>query len=921
MRRLPFLPFLLGLLCQTACDSESPGLVDPNTSPGVRITDAGVRYDAMPDGASSSRMDRAFVPPPEDAGLDSASFEQVAFAVETRVGERFTPAGLAVRVTCEVLDQQGAPIPGLSTSIEARPAQGFTREGDQLVGEFARDYELVCTAPDLGLRDPTPALWTVQPGPVAVVTTEVADTELEAGDETEVRCRAFDAFGNPTPTARLDVSLEPQPDRFLLRVDAEGRRLLRFTSAGTFDVTCTTPGADSAPGVPVRVLAGLPARLSLGLFPARPVYRVGQVVEVLPQVLDKFDNPVPEAPLVFETDPGLPLFGVGRYQATPEGRYVLTAEVQPPTFENRRLRASTEILVDFGGPGIVCDDPVAGSYIQRPAGGHGTLRGRVADISGIESLTVDGVPVDLADDGSFRADVPIDFGLNVHEIVASDGMSENSTFCAYYAADVYLPENRPLDDAVMLRLGQNALDEGEPDRPLGSLADVLRRVINSAGLRDTVHQAALAQNPIVPRECHARVLGVCLFSFGAEYTNITIGGRNTLTFTLVDGGFRTRISIRDLDVFAQFQGTLSNRARIGTDEIVVDMTFDVDLQFNGNPSIRLRNLNEVNVARLDADFSGFISGFILELAFDLFEGLIRRTVVDALRGFLQDNISRVLEDLLGNIDIGEISAPFTVPALAGDQGVELTVVAGLNRLDFNPQRAVVGLKTRIAGPARLAGRSPGIPLPPGSSFFELPADRTLGGAVMIGVLNQVLHALWRGGYFDVAVEGLVGNVAGDLPEGVEVFLQLPGSPMVSGVEGEATLRIWMGPMTAGVVVPGLFAEPFRVQLAAELDASVRLEGERDVVFEGVEVNQLYLALSADTPQRTREVLEDTLRRVLQGVIDRALNDGLPALPIPEFVIPNDLGQFDLPAGVGLGIRQPRLSGTEASWRLDGNFGE
>jgi len=281
----------------------------------------------------------------------------------------------------------------------------------------------------------------------------------------------------------------------------------------------------------------------------------------------------------------------------------------------------------------------------------------------------------------------------------------------------------------------------------------------------------------------------------------------------------------------------------------------------------------------------------------------------------------VLEDLLGNVNIGEISAPFEVPALAGGDGVELTVVAGLSRLDFNPQRAVIGLKTRVAGPARLADRSPGIPLPPGTRFFELPADRTVGGAVMIGVLNQVLHALWRGGYFDVAGEGLVGNVAGDLPDGVEVFLQVPGPPMVSGVEGEPTLRVWMGPLVAGVVYPGLFAEPFRVQLAAELEASVRLEGERDVVFEGVHVNAIHLALSGDTPQRTREVLEDTLRRVLQGVIDRALNDGLPQLPIPEFVFPPDLAQFDLPAGGSLGLRQPRLTGTEAAWRLDGNFGE
>ncbi|MEZ4465132.1 MAG: hypothetical protein R3F60_15635 [bacterium] len=295
-------------------------------------------------------------------------------------------------------------------------------------------------------------------------------------------------------------------------------------------------------------------------------------------------------------------------------------------------------------------------------------------------------------------------------------------------------------------------------------------------------------------------------------------------------------------------------------------------------------------------------------------------MVNALQDFLRDNVSRVLEDLLSNVDVGEIGAGFEVPSLFGGSRWSSRWSPASGGWTSTPAGGDQN-QDAVAGPARPADRSPGVALPPGTRFFELPGDRTVGGAVMIAVLNQVLHTLWRAGYFDVGAEGLVANVAGDLPEGAEVFLELPGPPMVAGVDGEATLRVWMGPMVAGVIYPGLFAEPFRVQVAAELRASVRLEGERDVIFDGVRVEALYLALSADTPQRTREVLEDTLRRVLQGVIDRALNDGLPSLPIPAFVIPADLAQFDLPAGGSLGLRRPRLSGTEAAWQLDGDFGE
>ncbi|MEZ4472193.1 MAG: hypothetical protein R3F60_15645 [bacterium] len=151
--------FILGVLVLVAgCDDGQAPPFDPSAPPGVRVTDAGVLYDAQVDARTSSRRDRAVDPDTRDLGpeVDSAAFEQVPFAVETRVGDRRTPAGLSVRVGCEVLDQQGEPIPGLRTVVEVRPDHGFTREDEQFTGEIARDYELICTAPDHGLRDRPP---------------------------------------------------------------------------------------------------------------------------------------------------------------------------------------------------------------------------------------------------------------------------------------------------------------------------------------------------------------------------------------------------------------------------------------------------------------------------------------------------------------------------------------------------------------------------------------------------------------------------------------------------------------------------------------------------------------------------------------------------------------------------------------------
>ena len=155
---------LAALVAGCESDQSRPDPVD-NSGPQFRRPDAGVGQmgadlgledpDAEVMGADAEVM--------ADALPDAAVFEQVPFAVETRVGERRTPAGLENRVTCQVLDQQGAPIPGHQTVVEVHPDSGFQTTEAGLIGEIARDYRLICAAPALGLRDPTPADWTVTP--------------------------------------------------------------------------------------------------------------------------------------------------------------------------------------------------------------------------------------------------------------------------------------------------------------------------------------------------------------------------------------------------------------------------------------------------------------------------------------------------------------------------------------------------------------------------------------------------------------------------------------------------------------------------------------------------------------------------------------------------------------------------------------
>lgn len=910
------------LLLYAACESSQRPPIDTGNN-GFFLPDVAVPLDAAPmDSGVTDEADADEPEPIPDAEVDSAPFEVIPYAVETRVGERRTPTGLENRVTCEVLNLLGEPIADQDPRVEVQPQTGFDRTEVGLVGRIARDYEIVCSAPNLGLRDATPAIWTVMPGAPARIVTRLSQDEIDAGADVEVTCEAYDADGNLTEDEDFGVRVDPPPAALV-----EGPGSLRFDSAGVFSVQCTLPGVEDAPPVPLSVWPDLPSNIAVSVFPERPVYRVGDVVEILAQVTDQYGNVVDDVDIEFSSDPALPGFGVGRFRCEREGDYALIARVVGPTRDEIALAGQRRIRVVYGGVGIGCDSPENGGIVAVPPGGVHQLVGSIANNEEVDTVEVDGAPFPVDQDGEWRADVHVEWGLNAHDVVAGAGEDLTTTFCAYYAADEFTDGESALESAAVLRLGQGAIDDDNGDNFIRSLGDTLRRLINSQGLVDTVHQAASAQNPIVPSECHVRVLGACLFRLGVEYTGSDIGGPNDLGLTVVDGGLNVRVQFREVNLRTQFRGTLGNRARFRAEHITFDLTFDVGLRWDGRPDVRLRNLNSVQVGDLDANFSGLL-GFVFELVFEAFEGLVRRTVVNTIRDFLTGNIDQVLSDLFDNVDFPGLSEGFSVPSLVGGEPIPMSITAGLSELVFGDGRARFGVSAQVDAPLTLADGGPGMPLLPGHQAIVLPADRNLGVAVRLGLVNLVLYRLWRAGYFEAEDGGLVANLAAELPEGAEVFLRFPRQPWITGVDGASSLRAFVGPLSAGIRYPNFFEETTWVQVAAEIGVGVELGdavgGARDISFRDVTVDRLYLSLSGAGIRLhpdARQILEDTLERILSGVINRALNDGLPVLPLPEFIIPDSLVEFDLPPGAALGLRQPRLQGTPAAWMLDGNFGE
>jgi hypothetical protein len=74
-----------------------------------------------------------------------------------------------------------------------------------------------------------------------------------------------------------------------------------------------------------------------------------------------------------------------------------------------------------------------------------------------------------------------------------------------------------------------------------------------------------------------------------------------------------------------------------------------------------------------------------------------------------------------------------------------------------------------------------------------------------------------------------------------------------------------------------------------------------------------------TPAQLDE-LESFLLELVRYLVDESVNSALPALPIPDFALPDSLAEFGFAPGTRLGLVAPRLFTNATHFVAEGNFG-
>ena len=840
--------------------------------------------------------------------------------IETRIDKGTYVAGEPVAASCEVFDAVGNPaIDGTGAllaettelTIAYQQADSFGQDANGAVfAKRAGEATVRCAAPALGLVDETPELIQIVPGPVVRVATELAAESTYAGQPVGTTCIGFDAYDNPVTGFAYELAISPSGAGTSVAADSVTANI-----AGNYNVTCVVPNVEQVDDDTLLVLPALPASLLVHLEPERPFYWIDQEVTLVADAYDIFGNRVDEVSFAYSADPTIPSPSNARYQFTQDGTFTLTAQVTSATHQDIPLTKSVQVLVNTAGPAIECmrvDAPSQSldAYMITQSPGTVTVPVRASDAFPVQSVTIAGRPgVFDAASGNYVASVPFDFGMNFVDVVAVDEHGvENSTTCFVLAAQQYGGETNHMAGAVALRLDPRAISDGDTS-VLDSLNDILQTVIRSDALRGLVDGGLQNVNPINDGSC-----GVFACEPDVNYNAGTLSWNTpSSSIALTNGGLQVAVTLPNVHAQVRVCGTSccpgGSTVTLGVSQIDATVGFNLFLQ-NGLLRAAVQGSPNVTIGNVSVDGSGFC-GFIIEQLADIFEDAIRDAIRDALANYIQTDLGPILDQLVSSIDVNTLGQTFSVPRLDGTGTVDVGFGLALSSLDIVPARLLLGIGTRFT-PAMVGQNRPslGIAQRTPSALLDPPGTsdaRPVGLTLYEGVMNEVLHALWRGGFFQatLALSGGTATIDSKLPPVVAFTANNRANLMLGGIH-------------AIITVPGIVTD-MQVTFGGRATAAVTLTGN-ELSFGSLTITELYAAFGKPLTQNQRDALEDFLRDVLQSVLIDAINDGLPAIPIPTFTLPGSVGPYGLPAGAELGIVNPQLDTVGSHYSLLGSFG-
>jgi hypothetical protein len=859
------------------------------------------------------------IEPPEDPD------EVVALELET-VAPAMVTAGDMINIACTLHENDITTM--VPADIRIMDEAKVARISGQIQARKIGIISVSCALPGRGIADPTPAMVQIVAGPAANVVTTVTPNPVVAGNNVTATCTVYDDFGNLIEEGDL-----PQAPTLALAPLDNANTIAGLSAtmihAGHYIATCQLPGSQSN-NAGFDVVPNLPASIALSKAPDLPVYAINDQVQILHVITDRYGNEIFDAAV---TDVSAPVTGAGpttnlgasTYRYGSEGRYRITVTVTPPTDMNLTVKASIDVIINSRGPAITCVND--GTMLNLTPGNQLTVSGNANDVNGVSSLTVNGQATAIDASGNWSRAITTRFGMNFVDVTATDSFNQPTTkVCTFLISNRYAATTTPVSDTISLKLTQPAVDDGNRTNGLNSFADILHTIVNSQGLRDAVHNALVAANPLKPSSCDSQTctfLGcICWYSSEVIYQGSQFDGPHSVQLALVDGGIAAVARFDNVHIRLRVRGKVTGisydtEGWVNVSYVQINLTLDTALA-GGRPHITVRaNSTSAQVGTITTDFNGVDGWIINNIVVPLAQGTLRDALRTIIQNFVVNNFNAVLDGLLSNLDITTLGATFNVPRIVGGGTVPLSFAVNFSTLSTTPSRLLFGIGTRFTATTANAIPTLGIALPPGSNLIDpsTTSPSTVAVGAYVGIFNAALHTLWKANYFQAVVDG---STLSGVPAGTTLDLSTR-LPPVAFISNANVVQLHLGAVDLIINHPDL-PPNLSVRLGAEAHASVSLNGN-DLVFGGIVIDQVHASTDAiNLNTSAQQSLQTLLQSLAQQLVNQSLNSALPAIPIPAFPLPASLAQYGLPAGARLGIKSPTLSVAPHHFTLRGQFG-
>jgi len=583
---------------------------------------------------------------------------------------------------------------------------------------------------------------------------------------------------------------------------------------------------------------------------------------------------------------------------------------------------STAVPDDGLGPTIACDTPIDGAILSKSPGLI-SMTGTVQDLSGVSSLQVNGASVAFDSVGSFATQINAIWGINFVNLNAVDGAGHKaSRTCAFLLSNTWAPDTEILSSTISLKARQAAFDDNNSTGAINSLADILYAVLNSNNL------ATYAKNhipdPIYPYNCLSSLLGVCVLSNTTDLLDVTISGPisglgNTSKLTLINGGLTSVTNVSQLGLHVRLHGQIAGipydvDGWVGFNTNTINANYDIAL-IQGQPKISVLKPVNVSVGSIAIDINGLPSQ-IDNLLNSTIIKLAQSYVENVLSGFIADITNIFLNPIVSGLDVHNLPNTIDVPRFDGSAPLTVNFATNYSTLVSSSTQMLVSLGTQFHTAPAYDLPTLGAPIQTGQRVLDIATGMPISAAVHSGLLNQVLYALWRGGYFDVSLGS--GALNGVIPANVSVAMAV-GLPPAALIRDDGRVEISLGAVNLNIDYPMLLQEPVDLGLGGRVSCAMHIVGDK-LTLDDCTVDELHVSPGStvlDGPVQTG--VEQFLTDMLGQIVTRAGN-AFPALPIPEFPLTAANGLPGIPTNSSLGLVSPVLSTIVDHMVLQAGFG-